>query len=263
MKKVTYSLILAGLLLAVVLTVPAFAGEVTVVSNATMSGAGAMWGTAFTRANEVQIEELNKEGGLFVGGERYSIKYVKYDNKIQILTVFETPIQDVWARCNKDSLGLAAECLIKTISAKNTQGDINGEWPHGQSLVSRYLNSLNIPFQQFVLDDGSGLSRKNRLSPNTLVAVLKDIYASDNRDLFFDSLAVGGVDGTISKYFCQTPYKNNILGKTGYISSVRSFSGICKTPRGDILFSILTEGGNGYTRRCINEITEAIYNGTY
>ena len=190
-------------------------------------------------------------------------KYVKYDNKIQILTVFETPIQDVWARCNKDSLGLAAECLIKTISAKNTQGDINGEWPHGQSLVSRYLNSLNIPFQQFVLDDGSGLSRKNRLSPNTLVTVLRDIYASDNRDLFFDSLAIGGVDGTISKYFRQAPYKKNILGKTGYISKVRSFSGICKTLRGDIIFSILTEDGNGYTRRCINEITMAIYDGTY
>ena len=81
MKKAAYSLILAGLLLAAVLTVPAFAGEVTVVSNASMSGAGAMWGTAFTRANEVQIEEINKEGGLLVGGERYSIKYVKYDSK--------------------------------------------------------------------------------------------------------------------------------------------------------------------------------------
>ena len=190
-------------------------------------------------------------------------KYVKYDDTIQVLKVFETPVHQVWARSNKNSLGLAAECLVKTISATNTQDNINGEWPHGLALIGRYLDSLGISAEQFVLDDGSGLSRKNRLSPKVLVTVLRDMYTSNNCDIFFDSLAVGGVDGTIAKYFRQAPYKNNILGKTGYISKVRSFSGICKTPRGDILFSILTEGGNGYTRRCINEIAEAIYDGTY
>jgi len=202
------------------------------------------------------------KAGISIRG-RIIQKYVKYDNSINVLKVFETPISQVWARCNKNSLGLAAECLVKTISAENTEGNINGEWTHGLSLVTRYLNSLDIASGQFILDDGSGLSRKNRLSPTVLVTVLRDIYTGNNRDLFFESLAVGGTDGTIYKYFSQSPYKGNILGKTGYISGVRSFSGICKTPRGDILFSILTEGGNGYTRRCINEITQAIYDGTY
>lgn len=186
-------------------------------------------------------------------------KYVKNDNAIQPLKTFETPIEDVLLRCNKNSLGLAAESLVKTISAENTQGQINGEWPHGITLTGRYLKSLGISDEQFVIDDGSGLSRKNRLSPTVLVAVLKDVYAGDNRKIFFQSLATGGVDGTISKYFRQSPYKGNILGKTGYIANVRSFSGICKTPQGDILFSILTEGGNGNTRRCINDITKAFY----
>ena len=209
----------------------------------------------------VLADQLTKSG-ISIRGKIVQ-KYVKYDNSIRVLRVLETPIHQVWARSNKNSLGLAAECLVKTISATNTEGHINGEWPHGLALIARYLDSLGIDSEQFVLDDGSGLSRKNRLSPNALVAVLKDIYASDNRDLFFNSLAVGGVDGTIYKYFRKAPYKGNILGKTGYISGIRSFSGICKTSRGDILFSILTEGGNGYTRRCINEIAEAIYDGTY
>ncbi|MBC8378068.1 MAG: D-alanyl-D-alanine carboxypeptidase/D-alanyl-D-alanine-endopeptidase [Planctomycetes bacterium] len=185
--------------------------------------------------------------------------YVKNDDVIRILRTFETPISEVLSRCNKDSLGLAAESLLKTISAENTQGQINGEWPHGIALVTRYLKSLGIAEDQFVLDDGSGLSRKNRLSPTVLVTVLNDVYSGSTRQVFTESLAAGGADGTVSKYFRESPYQGNILGKTGYISDVRSFSGICRTPHGDILFSILTEGGNGTTRTCINDITKAIF----
>lgn len=203
-----------------------------------------------------------KAAGIPVEGQLLQ-KYVKHDPSVRILKTFETPMADVLARCNKDSLGLAAESLVKTISAENTQGRINGEWPHGLTLVSRYLQSLGIPGEQFHLDDGCGLSRKNRLTPTVLVTVLKDIYNSDSRDMYLTSLAVGGSDGTISRYFRQAPYQGSILGKTGYIDGVRSFSGICRTPRGDILFSILTEGGNGNTRSCINDITEAIYDGPF
>jgi D-alanyl-D-alanine carboxypeptidase/D-alanyl-D-alanine-endopeptidase (penicillin-binding protein 4) len=203
-----------------------------------------------------------KQSGIRVKGNVLQ-KYTKHEKGIRYLTTIETPISDVMKRCNTNSLGLAAEALVKTISAENTQGNINGEWPHGQALIGRYLKSLGISDEQYVLDDGSGLSRKNRLSPNTLVTVLKDIYDGPDADVFYSSLAVGGVDGTIYKYFRKAPYKGNILGKTGYISGVRSFSGICKSPRGDIIFCILTEKGNGNTRGCINAITEAFFDGKY
>lgn len=200
------------------------------------------------------------KNGITVKG-RIVQRYAKHQPGIQVLSTFETPIADVLKRCNTDSLGLAAESLLKTISAENTQGRINGEWPHGQALIGKYLQSLGVSAEQFILDDGSGLSRVNRLSPAVLVAVLKDMYDSQEREIFFGSLAVGGVDGTIYKYFRSAPYKGTILGKTGYISGVRSFSGICQTPRGDVLFSILTEGGNGSTRGCINQIAQALYDG--
>lgn len=199
--------------------------------------------------------------GIAVQGQLLE-QYIKNNDKIRYLVVIETPIDKVLKRCNTNSLGLAAESLVKTISAENTMDKVNGQWSHGLELTSAYLRSLKIPSEQFVLDDGSGLSRKNRLSTKCLIAVLADMYKNRDSDIFFSSLAIGGVDGTIGKYFKESPYKGNILGKTGYISGVRSFSGICKTIRGDILFSILTENGNGSTRQCINEITKAIYDGT-
>jgi D-alanyl-D-alanine carboxypeptidase/D-alanyl-D-alanine-endopeptidase (penicillin-binding protein 4) len=203
-----------------------------------------------------------KEAGISVRGQILQ-KYVQNDPSLTMIHTFSDSLWDVLDRCNKDSLGLAAECLIKTISAENTQGRINGEWPHGLTLVGRYLNSLGVDNTQFLLDDGSGLSRKNRLSCKVLVAVLQNIYQKPYSDRFMATLAEAGVDGTISKYFQQAPYRGNILGKTGYIAGVRAFSGICRTPNGDILFSILTEGGNSMTRQCINDITKSIFDGTF
>jgi serine-type D-Ala-D-Ala carboxypeptidase/endopeptidase (penicillin-binding protein 4) len=202
-----------------------------------------------------------RNAGIAVRGQLL-MKYVKADPSLKPLTVIETPLKDVLKRCNADSLNMAAECLVKIISAEHTAGKINGEWVHGLKMAGDYLRSLGIGDDQFVLDDGSGLSRNNRLTTEVLVAVLKDMYKGPHSQTFFDSLAVGGVEGTAARFFSEAPYKGNILGKTGYIAGVRSFSGLCRTPRGDILFSILTEGGNSTTRTCINDITREIFDGT-
>lgn len=189
--------------------------------------------------------------------------YVKKDPHIRILLTLETPIRDVFNRCNQDSLSLAAEALVKTISAENTQGRINGEWPHGRKLIERCLLGLGVEASEFTLDDGGGLSRENRLSPHTLVTVLRSIYKSPHWAFYESTLASGGEEGTLKKYFKEEEYKGNIVGKTGYIAGVRTFSGICHSPRGDYLFSILTEGGNGYTRQAINDIAKVIYEGQW
>ena len=206
-------------------------------------------------------EKLTKQG-IQVRGKLIQ-KYVKEDPDLRIFRTFQTPIQEVLNRCNKDSLGLAAEALVKTISAENTQGQINGEWPHGLHLIGRYLQSLGVPQEQIVLKDGSGLSRENRLSPYAIVTVLRDMARQPSWSLYESSLSLGGIDGTAEKYFTQAPYRGNIAGKTGYISRVRTFSGICHTKQGDFLFSILSEGGNGQTRSRINEITKAIFHGRW
>lgn len=190
-------------------------------------------------------------------------KYVRHDPDVNVLHTFSNSIWDVLDRCNKDSLGLAAESLIKTISAENTRGRINGQWEHGLALTGRYLNGLGIDDGQFELDDGGGLSRNNRLSCKAIVAVLQDMSRQPYAQRYFETLAEAGNDGTISRFFRQEPYRGNIHGKTGFISGVRSFSGICRTPRGDILFAILTQGGNPATRTAINDITKAIFDGNF
>ena len=75
--------------------------------------------------------------------------------------------------------------------------------------------------------------------------------------MYKDTLAVGGVEGTISKVFKETAYKGRVIGKTGWINNVRSFTGVCQTDRGDYLFSILANGANGIMS-LVNGITKAV-----
>jgi D-alanyl-D-alanine carboxypeptidase/D-alanyl-D-alanine-endopeptidase (penicillin-binding protein 4) len=181
-------------------------------------------------------------------------------DKVAVFRTYQTPMSDVLMRCNKDSLNMAAEALVKTLSAEHTKGRINGQWEHGFKMVGMYLSSLGISADQYKLDDGCGLSRDNRISANVLVGVLRNIYNSPAWADYKNSLAIGGVDGTIRKYFKEEQYKGKIIGKTGYINGVRTFSGVAHTPGGDYIFSILTSGGTAKVRTGINDIAKAIIN---
>jgi D-alanyl-D-alanine carboxypeptidase/D-alanyl-D-alanine-endopeptidase (penicillin-binding protein 4) len=176
----------------------------------------------------------------------------------QLLTECSTALTDCLARANKDSLGLVAEALFKTIAAANAPDGRNGSWDKGRELISEYLLRLGIDRDQFYIDDGSGLSRQNQLSAYAITTVLSDVYNRNYWPVYRDSLAVGGVDGTIDKYFKEKKYKGKILGKTGYIDGVKTFSGICSTAEGDFIFSILANNANGRTRIVLNKIAQAI-----
>ncbi|HSV98942.1 MAG TPA: D-alanyl-D-alanine carboxypeptidase/D-alanyl-D-alanine-endopeptidase [Sedimentisphaerales bacterium] len=169
-----------------------------------------------------------------------------------------TPLTDVVNRANTDSLNLAAEALLKTIAAYGNPDGRNGSWAGGRERIARYLTSLGIPAKEFSIDDGCGLSRENRLTTHLISRVLLDQYRGGNWELFKVSLAVGGEEGTIDRYFNEPRYRGKIHGKTGYISGVRAFSGVCLTDRGPYLFSILSNGPKGLTRDAINGVAKAI-----
>ncbi len=176
----------------------------------------------------------------------------------RLLVEYSTTIFDCLQRCNKDSLGLAAEALLKTIAARRSPDIKNGSWAEGQKAISEYLLQLGIEDIQFHIDDGSGLSQHNRLSAYAITKVIFSVYKSDNWQMYKESLAVGGIDGTIGRYFREPKYKGKIFGKTGYIRGAKSFSGVCSAQECDYIFSILANKDNAQTRDAINNIAKAI-----
>ena len=201
-------------------------------------------------------EEL-KRSGVAVRGQLVEREILPQE-QFKLLAVYRTPIWEVFDRSNKDSLGLAAESLLKTIAAYRQPSGKGGTWAQGRQFVSDYLVSLGISADQFVIDDGCGLSKNNRLSANILTAILLDIYKKPDWQKFKETLAVGGEDGTVGKWFNEPKYKGKIFAKTGYIGGVKSLSGVCTTEAGDRIFSIITNKANGKSRQAINDIVKAI-----
>lgn len=110
----------------------------------------------------------------------------------------------------------------------------------GQSQVQAALAPLGISASDFVQADGSGLSRSNQVKPLALVTLLKGMYATDQTKLFYESLPVGGVNGTLRNRFKGTPVQGKVRAKTGTLRGVRALSGYLETQGyGPIAFSIV------------------------
>ncbi|MEL7004243.1 MAG: D-alanyl-D-alanine carboxypeptidase [Bacteroidota bacterium] len=86
--------------------------------------------------------------------------------------------------------------------------------------------------------DGSGLSRYNLFTPRSVVWLWDQLRKEVPQERLFSLLAVGGVSGTLEKYYsAKEPY---VFGKTGTLSNNHSLSGFLITKKGKLLiFSLM------------------------
>jgi D-alanyl-D-alanine carboxypeptidase/D-alanyl-D-alanine-endopeptidase (penicillin-binding protein 4) len=98
-----------------------------------------------------------------------------------------------------------------------------------------------------VIDTGSGLSYRTRLTPNELVKIVRSaggfIPGADTTQskAWLDSLSVGGTDGTLRSRFRVGDMRGHLRGKTGSLSTVIALSGLLELdPTRPLAFSIVT-----------------------
>jgi D-alanyl-D-alanine carboxypeptidase/D-alanyl-D-alanine-endopeptidase (penicillin-binding protein 4) len=155
-----------------------------------------------------------------------------------LVAVHETPLATVLARANKDSMNLYAECLCKRLG-RDASGR-PGSWAGGTLAVADFLRSVGAADDEFHLDDGCGLSRENVISPRALAKVLSHEFHSKNKEAYFVSLSVAGVDGTLDDRFKGSDLRGRVVGKSGFVNGVRSLSGYLRAKDGaQYAFSIL------------------------
>lgn len=173
------------------------------------------------------------------------------------IAAHETPLQTVLARTNKDSMNLYAEALLKRIGYATTQQP--GSWENGRGAIIQYLTKLGIPQEQYRIDDGSGLSRENRLSPNAIIKVLTANFHAPHREQYITSLAIADIDGTFANRFTGTDLRGRVFGKSGYINGVSSFSGYLRAKDGQwYAFSIIMNGIPAGTNSTMKQLQERI-----
>ena len=128
------------------------------------------------------------------------------------------------------------------------------------------LKSIGLrPGNACVLADGSGLSRKNYVSPEFFVRFLRKMLTSKARKPYIASLPVPGGKGTLKYRMQNAPddIKSRIRMKSGSMNGVRSFSGYILPAPGEaesrtIVFSIITNNISGPSATVGNIIDDLI-----
>jgi D-alanyl-D-alanine carboxypeptidase/D-alanyl-D-alanine-endopeptidase (penicillin-binding protein 4) len=156
------------------------------------------------------------------------------------------PMSRILAAFEKPSQNQIGEVLLKTLGRERGGA---GTADSGILVIRRQLAEWGLDSSHFVLRDGSGLSRHNYIAPDAIVRVLDAMRKRDDFAVFYQSLPVGGVDGTLRDRMRTGLALGNVRGKTGTLDKARSVSGYVTTADGQMLiFSIMVNNHTVPTR---------------
>lgn len=118
-----------------------------------------------------------------------------------------------------------------------------GSFAGGAHGVQAVLGELGVPFTGARVYDGSGLSRRNRLPPPTLTAVLRLAASRDHPELrpVLTGLPVAGFTGSLESRFDEAPPqgRGRVRAKTGTLTGVSSLAGVATDLDGNPMAFVL------------------------
>src|SRR3989338_502178 len=166
-------------------------------------------------------EFLEKEG-ITVKGR--VISGLKPADAAELLTHESAPLSIIIRDLNKMSNNFMAEQILKTMGAE-VKG-VPGTAEKGLTVVREYLEGIGIPNGTYVLADGSGLSRLNRMTPSQIINVLMTMYDDFKLQAeYVSSLSIMGVDGSLKHRMDGSTLDWMVRGKTGTLDGVSAVSG--------------------------------------
>jgi D-alanyl-D-alanine carboxypeptidase/D-alanyl-D-alanine-endopeptidase (penicillin-binding protein 4) len=145
-----------------------------------------------------------------------------------------------------DSDNVLAESLARQVALAK---DLPASYAGGGAATKAVLADLGLPAAEVALSDGSGLSRKNRLTPTVLTDVLRLAASGEHPELasLVAGLPVAAWSGTLRERY-RSPAAGNRAGagvvraKTGTLGGVNAISGVVTTADGRLLaFAVLAD----------------------
>ncbi|MEH1013740.1 D-alanyl-D-alanine carboxypeptidase/D-alanyl-D-alanine-endopeptidase [Micromonospora sp. CPCC 206060] len=160
---------------------------------------------------------------------------------------------------------IIAEALARQVAlARNQPGSYAG----AAAAMDAVVAELGLPADELTLSDGSGLSRRNRISPSLLTDLLVLAGNGSRSELagVFSGLPVGGWSGTLAGRYDTaagtTAGAGVVRAKTGTLTGVHAISGLVTTADGRLLaFAVLTDrvpGGSETAQPALDRIGAAL-----
>lgn len=206
----------------------------SVTSQVTLRDPASAWLQAFAEA-------LGDRGIVLRGGIVRSPD-ATLAGQTRLFTLWSPTLAEILPKFLKPSQNQIGEILLRTIGLERAGvGSIDS----GRRVVERQMLAFGADTAGVVVRDGSGLSRHDYITPETIVKILDAMRKRDDFKLFYDALPIGGVDGTIANRMRNTPAQGNVRAKTGTVDRSHSLSGYVTTADQRLL--LFSFQANNYT----------------
>ncbi len=130
------------------------------------------------------------------------------------------PLAEVVRDINKFSNNVMARQLFLSLS-----GERPATAEGARRRLGAWLAGKKLSLPEMVIDNGSGLSRRERISADGLAQILLAAWQSPVMPELLASLPIAGSDGTLKKRFGESAASGRAHLKTGYIDGTRAIAG--------------------------------------
>lgn len=201
-----------------------------------------------------------KSGGLLTG----SVREEALSRTARLLhSEPSLPLSDIIADVNKFSNNVMAQQVFLTLSTQSPSPGRTGSFAASQRNVAAWWKTRLPEVAAPILDNGSGLSRKERSSVAAINALLQLAAASPNSQVFANSLGIAGVDGTVARMRDRNG-NSAAIGqaqlKTGTLKDVAAIAGYANALNGQrySLAAIINHPHAGAARPALDALVEWI-----
>ena len=217
------------------------------------------WPLAFADAAQFaprMFEALWREGGGQLSGQ---VRWGQVrEGAPLLLTHRSQPLRELIADINKMSNNVMAQQLFLTLSSEL---GAPGRMAASQLRLLQWWRAQFVGLPEPVLENGAGLSRIERSSAHALAQLLLQARRDANAQVFVDSLAVAGVDGTVSRLAERSP-QSPLIGrawlKTGSLRDVASVAGYVQGRSGRlyVVVGLVNHANAGKARAALQALLE-------
>lgn len=197
-------------------------------------------------------------GGTFSGRVRRGV----VPETLHPISVYQSPpLAEVIRGINKFSNNVAAKQLFLSLGETQSKGNGLVSPDLARIGIRQWLLSKSMSFPELVLENGSGLSRKERISTRHLNDLLNAAYFAPTMPEFMASLAVVGVDGTTRKRLKKSAVARKAHIKTGTLKDVSAIAGYVlnhKRRRYAVAFTV-NHPKSGEARAAMDALLEWLY----
>ncbi|MEO8302826.1 MAG: D-alanyl-D-alanine carboxypeptidase/D-alanyl-D-alanine-endopeptidase [Betaproteobacteria bacterium] len=174
-------------------------------------------------------------------------------------TLESPPLWDVVRDVNKLSNNVMARQVFLTLATVNAPPPATYE--RATETVQRWMGKRGLKMPELVLDNGSGLSRRERISAGSLARLLLAADKSAVREEFASSLAVAAMDGTVQRRFQNGTVAGQALLKTGTLDGVRAIAGyvIDREGRRYVVVAVVNDASASRAQSALDYLVQWVY----